>query len=45
MSFAQQLLLLFLVNQEKLLVVLAKWLKNLSEQVHFQCTYFSDIFQ
>ena len=30
MCFAKQLFLLFLVNQEKLLVVLAKCLKNLS---------------
>ena len=32
MCFAKQLSLLFLVNQEKLLVVLAKCLKNLPEQ-------------
>ena len=35
MRFTEKLLLLFPVNQEKLLVVLAKCLKNLSEQVHF----------
>ena len=34
----------FLVNQEKLLVVLAKCLKNLPKQVHFQCSYVSGIF-
>ena len=32
--------ILFLVNQEKLLAGLVKCLKNLSEQVHFQCSYF-----
>ena len=35
MCFAKQLFLLFLVSDEKLLVVLAKCLKKLSEQVHF----------
>ena len=33
--FAKQLFLLFLMNQEKLLVVSGKFLKNFSEQVHF----------
>ena len=45
MCFAKQLLLLFLVNQEKLLVVLAECLKNLCNQVHFKYSYFSDICQ
>ena len=35
MYFAKQLFLLFFVNQEKLLVVSGKSLKNFSEQVHF----------
>ena len=35
MCFAKQLLLLYLVDHEKLLVVLAKCLKNLLEAVHF----------
>ena len=34
MYFAKQLFLLFLVNQEKLLVVSEKCLKKFSEQVH-----------
>ena len=33
--FAKTLSLLFLVNQEKLLVVSGKYLKNVSKQVHF----------
>ena len=35
MCFAKQPFLLYLMNQEKLLVVLAKCLKNLPEQVYF----------
>ena len=35
MYFAKQLFLLFLVNQEKLLVVSGKCLKKFSEQVDF----------
>ena len=35
MCVAKQFFLLFLVNQEKFLVVLAKSLKNVLEQVHF----------
>ena len=35
MYFAKQLLLLFLVNEEKLLAVSGKCLKKFSEQVHF----------
>ena len=35
---------MFLVNQDKLLVVLAKCLKNLSEQVHCLYSYFSGFF-
>ena len=34
MSFAKQLFLQFLVNEEKLLAILLEYLKNLSEQVH-----------
>ena len=34
MYFAKQLFLLFLVNQEKLLLILGKCLKKFSEQVH-----------
>ena len=35
MYFAKQLFLLFLVNEEKLLVVSGKYLKNFSEQFNF----------
>ena len=40
MCFAKQLLLLFLVNQEKLRAVLVKCLKNLYEQIDFYYSYF-----
>ena len=43
MCFPKKLFLLFLVNHERLLVVLA-CLKNLFQAVHFY-SYFSDIFQ
>ena len=42
--FAKQLLLQFFVNQEKLLAVSGKCMKNFSEQVHFSDSYFSGIF-
>ena len=45
MCISKQLFFLFLVNHEKLLVGLAKCLKNLSEAVHFQYSYFSGISQ
>ena len=35
MYFVKQLFLPFFVNQEKLLVVLEKCMKSLSEQIHF----------
>ena len=39
-----KIVVLFLVNKEKLLVVLVACFNNLPEQVHIQCSYFSGIF-